>query len=85
MLEPTRSNAHKERYSLWWRLHIDVPLLLGLLVLIAIGLVVLYSAGGENIELIKRQAIRLTLAFAVMFFISQIPVSTRYIYSQTGL
>ena len=73
MLEATRSNSHKERTSLWWRMHIDVPLLLGLLVLIGMGLVVLYSAGGENIELIKRQVIRLTLAFAVMFFMCQIP------------
>ncbi|MFT5521650.1 MAG: rod shape determining protein RodA [Enterobacterales bacterium] len=73
MLEPTRSNAHKERYSFWWRFHIDVPLLLGLLVLIGMGLIILYSASGENIELIKRQMIRLGLAFSVMFFMSQVP------------
>ncbi|PCJ49557.1 MAG: rod shape-determining protein RodA [Gammaproteobacteria bacterium] len=73
MLESARSNAHKARHSALWRLHIDLPLLLGLLVLIAIGLVVLYSASGENIQLIHRQVIRLALAIAVMFFIAQIP------------
>lgn len=73
MLESTPSNAHKARHSFWWRLHIDLPLLLGLLVLIGMGLIVLYSASGENIELIKRQVIRLALAFAVMIFVAQIP------------
>jgi len=73
MLESAPSHAHKARQSIWWRLHLDVPLLLGLLALIGFGLVVLYSAGGENIELIKRQIIRLGLAFIVMLFMAQIP------------
>ncbi len=73
MLQSTQSNTHKARHSLLWRLHIDLPLLLGLLVLTSFGLVILYSAGGENLALIKRQIVRLALAFVVMFFMAQIP------------
>ena len=73
MLESAPSHAHKARHSLWWRLHLDLPLLLGLLALIGYGLVVLYSASGENIDLMKRQVIRFALAFLVMFFMAQIP------------
>ncbi len=73
MLESAPSHAHKARHSIWWRLHLDLPLLLGLLALIGFGLLILYSAGGENIDLIKRQVVRLGLAFIVMFFMAQIP------------
>jgi rod shape determining protein RodA len=54
-------------------LHLDWPLLLGLVVLSGISLVVLYSSGGENMDLIWRQCIRLGIAFGVMFFFAQIP------------
>ena len=73
MLESTPSNAHKARHSIWWRLHLDIPLLVGLLTLIGFGLVILYSASGEDVALIERQIIRLSLAFIVMFFVAQIP------------
>jgi len=54
-------------------LHLDWPLLLGLVVLSGISLVVLYSSGGENMDLIWRQCIRLGIAFGVMVFFAQIP------------
>ncbi len=57
-------------------IHLDLPLLLGLLVLCGFGLVVLYSATGQDIGQIQRQLIRLGLAFTVMIVIAQIPPST---------
>lgn len=54
------------------RLHIDLPLLLGLLLLSAIGLFVLYSAGDQSTDLITRQLIRLGIGFVIMFAIAQI-------------
>ena len=54
------------------RLHLDVPLLLGVLVLSAFGLVALYSAGGRDADLLVRQAIRLVIGFGLMFLIAQI-------------
>jgi rod shape determining protein RodA len=55
-----------------YRLHIDVPLLIALIGVSSIGLLVLYSAGGRDMDLIGRQILRLCLAFAVMVTIAQI-------------
>ena len=61
-----------EDRSLSQRLHIDVPLLFGLLVLCSVGLLVLYSASGQDMALIYRQATRMGLALLLMFTIAQI-------------
>ncbi len=66
-------HTHKERTSLAWRLHIDVPLLLGLLALMAFGLLVLYSAGGGDERLIYRQITRLAMGCVVLFVMAQLP------------
>ena len=55
------------------RIHIDAPLLLGLLSLMALGLFVVYSAGGQEIDIVIRQAVRLGIALAVMLGVAQIP------------
>jgi rod shape determining protein RodA len=55
-------------------IHIDKPLLWGLLGLSFIGLVVLYSAGSQNFELIIRQLLRLSVGFGLMLLIAQIRV-----------
>jgi len=60
------------RLTLSQRLHLDVPLLLGLILLSVIGLVVLYSASGQDLQLIVRQSIRLGMAFIVMLVMAQI-------------
>ena len=54
------------------RLHVDVPLLLGVLVLSVFGLLALYSAGGQDSDLVIRQSIRLAIGFGLMFVIAQI-------------
>jgi len=61
-----------EEQSLGQRLHIDFPLLTGIFVLCLIGLVVLYSAGGQDIDLVYRQAIKLLIAFVGMIFVAQL-------------
>jgi rod shape determining protein RodA len=63
---------HFEQQSLSQRLHLDVPLCFGLLVLCGLGLMVLYSAGGEDIGILIRQATRLAFAFALMFLVAQL-------------
>ena len=52
---------------------LDVPLLLGLLLLMAFGLFVLYSASGEDTDVIYRQATRLGVGLAVLLLLSQVP------------
>jgi len=54
------------------RLHLDLPLLFGLILLCGVGLIVLYSAGGESPDLIRRQGVRMLIAFGVMFILAQI-------------
>ena len=58
--------------SLISRLHLDPPLLLSIMALLAIGLVTLYSASTHNFHLLERQAIRLGAALVVMLLIAQI-------------
>ena len=61
------------------RFHVDLPLLLGLIVLVAVGLLVLYSASEQDAGLVSKQLIRLGIAFTVMFAVAQIsPDTLRY-------
>ncbi len=55
------------------RLHLDGPLLAGLLAVSGAGLVILYSAGGQSEELLMRQVLRIGFAFGVMLAAAQIP------------
>ncbi len=55
------------------KLHLDIPLLTGLLLLSAVGFMVLYSAGGQDTGLLLRHALRLTLGFGLMLMIAQVP------------
>jgi len=54
-------------------LHLDGPLLFGILIVSTFGLFVLYSAGGQNPDLLVRQAIRIGVAVVAMLIIAQIP------------
>ncbi|WP_456448616.1 rod shape-determining protein RodA [Thiolapillus sp.] len=58
------------------RIHLDLPLLTGLLLLCGYGLVVLYSATGQDLHQVEKQALRLLIAFGAMFFLAQIPPQT---------
>jgi len=60
------------RPSLWQQLHIDLLLLLLLLALAGFGLVVLYSAGGQSLEGVYRQARYLALALLTMVALAQV-------------
>jgi len=57
-------------------LHVDIPLLLSLLLLVAVGLFVLYSASEQNADIVVKQAFRLLIAFGIMFAIAQLSPDT---------
>ena len=59
--------------SLLQRLYLDGPLLGGLLLISALGLVVLYSAVGQNMDLWLQQLIRLFVALVAMLIVAQLP------------
>ncbi|MDB6095839.1 MAG: cell shape-determining protein RodA [Francisellaceae bacterium] len=57
----------------WWaKLHLDLPLLMGILGLATLSFIILYSAK-EDIHFIQKQFIRLGLAFILMFLVAQLP------------
>ena len=62
-----------EERSLGQRLHVDFPLLFGILILCVIGLIVIYSAGGQDINLVYRQAVKLLIALVGMLIVAQLP------------
>jgi rod shape determining protein RodA len=53
-------------------IHIDALLLLGLFILMGAGLMVIYSAGDQNTDLLIRQLIRMTMALIVLLILSNI-------------
>jgi len=52
---------------------LDIPLLLSLLLLMAFGLLVLYSASGASMDVVYRQATRLGVGLAALLLLSQVP------------
>ncbi len=53
-------------------LHLDLPLLAGLVLLCVCGLLILYSAGDGDLGLVQRQAIRMGIGLAAMVVLAQI-------------
>jgi rod shape determining protein RodA len=70
--EPEQS-VDAEPVGLLTRLHIDLPLLLGVIALCGFGLTVLFSATDSSSGQVERQLLRLGLAFVVMIAIAQVP------------
>ena len=60
--------------SIFYRLHIDPPLLLGLFSLMGLSLTILYSV--EGYEMVIKQLIRLAIALTTMIIFAQIPPDT---------
>jgi len=52
---------------------LDFPLLVSLLLLMGLGLLVLYSASGQDMPMVYRQATRIAVGLAVMLLLSQVP------------
>jgi len=69
----TRHRDDASQRGWQYRAHLDAPLLITLVALSAMGLIVLYSAGGGDIGLIERQMVRLGIAYTGMFVIAQFP------------
>lgn len=65
----------------WYRLHLDAPLLLALLLLCAFGLVVLYGASDQDLATVERQLIRLGIASLFMIALAQVPPARLRVWS----
>jgi rod shape determining protein RodA len=74
-LTPTNPNRRQGLLAVF---HVDLPLLVGLLLLCGFGLVVLYSASGQDLGQVWRQVVRLGVALLVMLGVAQInPIALR--------
>ncbi len=71
-MRTTGQDQPKQR-TFFQRIHLDFPLLIGIMSLMALGLFVVFSAGGQEFDIVIRQAIRLGIALVVMFAVAQIP------------
>jgi rod shape determining protein RodA len=69
----TTQRADASRTGWQYRLHLDATLLFGLLSVSIFSLIILYSAGDEDPDLILRQMMRLGIAFATLFVVAQVP------------
>ncbi|MCK5382933.1 MAG: rod shape-determining protein RodA [Gammaproteobacteria bacterium] len=70
-ISPHREDASQHGWQ--YRLHVDAPLLFSLIAVSILGLIVLYSAGGGDIELVERQLVRLGIAYTSMLVVAQLP------------
>jgi rod shape determining protein RodA len=69
---PEADESLRQPRSRWLSWRIDPLLFLGLLLVNAFGIVVLYSASGHNTFMIERQMVFFLLAYAVMLGVAQI-------------
>ena len=58
--------------------HIDIPLLMSLLIVIGYGMLVLYSASGQNQPFMLKQVVRTVMGFGVLILCAQIPPRVYY-------
>jgi rod shape determining protein RodA len=74
---PGYSSRAKRTFTISGRLlealHLDGPLLIGVLAVCTAGLVVLFSAGGEDVGVFLRQATRVAIGLAVLVAAAQVP------------
>lgn len=54
--------------------HVDSFLLAGILILMSIGLIVLYSATGGNVTRVGNQAVNILVALVIMWLVANIPL-----------
>jgi rod shape determining protein RodA len=66
------NSAFVDTRNKWNRLHLDLPMLLILLALASTGLVALYSASGQNLNLVNSQLIRFGMGFILLLTIAQV-------------
>lgn len=65
-----------ENVSLSKRLHIDFIIIIITFALAILGLFVIYSASGQNEQIVYKHSVRLIVAFSMMLIIAQIPITS---------
>ncbi|URJ25368.1 rod shape-determining protein RodA [Candidatus Blochmannia ocreatus (nom. nud.)] len=73
------------RYSIWNKYHIDVKLFLLIIILLLYGIFIMWSACGQNFEIIRLRILQVIGGMIIMLILAQIPprtyeVLTPYVY-----
>jgi len=55
------------------QMHLDGPLLLALIMVASMGIFVLYSASGQDSEIVVKQAVRFGISLLTLFLVAQVP------------
>lgn len=63
----------QQKGSLWAKLHIDIPLLLIVLALLAYSAFVMWSASGQDEAMMERKVVQIVAGLVVMLLMAQIP------------
>jgi len=74
----TMGSGHQQhgfdRSRAWFeRMHIDLVLFLLILLLACCGLLILYSGSGQDMTMVKRQALHFLIGFVVLIVAAQFP------------
>jgi len=67
-----KNSSSVSSYVLRWLSSLDIVMLVALALLIALGTILLFSASGENINMMNRHTIHLAVAATVMFVATQL-------------
>lgn len=78
---PAKEKVYRQNKGLLVSLHIDAWLLLGILGLIVIGSLIVFSASGADPEVLSRHLLRVGFAFALMILFAQIPPNLMMVYT----
>ncbi|MCR5537210.1 MAG: rod shape-determining protein RodA [Succinivibrio sp.] len=65
-------NNHQPHTNIFARYHIDMPIILGMILALCLSLFVLYSASGQQMDMLIRQVIRTGAALILMIIVAQI-------------
>lgn len=82
---PAQHHTFKHSGALFARVHIDLILLLLIMLLACCGLLILYSGSGQDIGVVKRQAIHFALGGVAMLVAAQIPPRAYQLIAPWGL
>ncbi|HAH70233.1 MAG TPA: rod shape-determining protein RodA [Succinivibrionaceae bacterium] len=67
------NHTQADRRSFFYRCHIDAPLLCGLIALMLLSLFVLWSASGQDPDMLMRKCLHTAAAVVTMITVAQIP------------
>lgn len=72
-LQRLMQQRHAQNKSILKHLHLDLPLIMGLTLILCFGLIVLLSASNDSYTVLYKQLSRIAVGFIVMFICAQIP------------